>query len=108
MRAPPILASSLAAVLAASSMCGCASLSAALTPEAVHRNATLAYVGLADWVAGDEARGDITPARVIADEAIRLKSWNALTVERAAWATQGPHVPGALDALADSLKPAGL
>ncbi len=98
----------LAAVVAASSLCGCASLSAALTPEAVHRNATLAYIGLADWVAGDEARSDITPARFASDEAIKLKSWDALTVERAAWATQGPHAPGALDALADSLKPAGL
>ena len=74
----------------------------------MHRDATLAYIGLADWVAGDEARSDITPARFATDEAVRLKSWEALTVERAAWATQGPHVPGALDALADSLKPAGL
>lgn len=89
-------------------LCGCASLSAALAPEAVHRDATLAYIGLADWVVGDESRGDITPARFTADEATRLKSWNALIVERAAWATQGPHAPGALDALADSLKPAGL
>ncbi len=104
MRAP----SALAAVLVASSLCGCASLSAALTPEAVHRDATLAYIGVADWVAGDEVRNDITPARFAADEAVKLKSWNALTVERAAWATQGPHAPGALDALADSLKPAGL
>ncbi len=89
-------------------MCGCASLSAALTPEAVHRDATLAYIGLADWVAGDEGRSDITPARFTADEAIRLKGWNVLTVERVAWVAQGPHAPGALDALADSLKPAGL
>ena len=104
MRAPLILA----ACLGASALCGCASLSAALAPEAVHRDATLAYIGLADWVAGDEGRSDITPSRIIADEAIKLKSWDALTVERAAWATQGPHAPGALDALADSLKPAGL
>ena len=104
MRAP----SALVAVLVTSSLCGCASLSAALAPEAVHRDATLAYIGVANWVASDESRGDITPARFAADEAIKLKSWNALTVERAAWATQGPHAPGALDALADSLKPVGL
>ena len=101
-------ATSLAAVLVASSLCGCAGLSAALTPEAVHRDATLAYIGVANWVAGDEARSDITPSRFAADEAVKVKSWNGLTVERAAWATQGPHAPGALVALADSLKPAGL
>ena len=104
MRGPLLLAAGWAAL----AVSGCASLSAALTPSRIHTDATLAYIALANWISGDEAHPGLTPARIAADEARKLKGWNALTVERAIWTSSGPHPATALDTLADSLKPAGL
>jgi hypothetical protein len=88
-------------------LAGCSTLKALATPDQIHAEATLAYIALANWVAGDEARPEAGPARFVADEAKKLQGWNALTVERAIRATHGAQAPTALDALADSLKPAG-
>jgi len=81
-------------------LAGCSSLSAGQVAEKADTDACLAYAAIATTLNAYEARSGVTPAQTAAAEALKLKAWQALLVERQAYAASGTVDLTTLGALA--------
>ena len=92
-----------AILLAAASalyLSGCSATSARMTAERGDTDASLAYAAIATSLNAYEARTGVTATQVASAEALKLKAWEALAVERQTYALAGTVDLTALAAIA--------
>jgi uncharacterized lipoprotein YajG len=80
--------------------------SAAQINEKADTEASLLYAAIATILNGHESLATTTPAQKAHDEAIKLKAWNDLMIERQAYAAGGTVILTALQADQTSAKAA--
>src|ERR1700678_1532313 len=84
----------------AAALAACSTISVKQTAEKADTDASLAYAAIATTLNAYEARAGVTPAQTAAAEALKLKAWEALAVERSTYALAGTVDLTALTALA--------
>lgn len=95
------------ALVAALALTGCGSVPARQVAEKADTDASYAYAGIATTLNAYEARAGVTPAQVAGAEGLKMKAWQALLVERRAYALTGAVDLTALVALAAQAKALG-
>lgn len=93
--------------LCAASLAACSTTDVKRNAERADTAASLAYAAIATSINAYEARGGVTPAQVASAEALKLKAWEALAVERQTYALAGTADLTALTALAVQAKALG-
>src|ERR1700678_348484 len=84
----------------AAALAACSTISVKQTAEKADTDASLAYAAIATTLNAYEARSGVTAAQTSAAEALKLKAWQALLVERQAYAASGAVDLTTLSALA--------
>ena len=87
-------------VVCAASLAACATTDVKRNAERADTAASLAYAAIATSINAYEGRTGVTPAQVAGAEALKLKAWEALAVERQTYALAGTADLTALNALA--------
>ena len=90
----------LAGIIPLALLAGCATAGLKQGAEKADTDASLAYAAIATTINAYEARPGVTPAELANAEALKLKAWEALTVERQTYALAGTVDLTALTALA--------
>jgi hypothetical protein len=85
----------------------CSTTGVKQAPEKADTDASLAYAAIATTVNAYEARAGVTPAQVAGAEALKLKAWEALLIERQTYADAGTVDLTELAALAAQAKALG-
>lgn len=97
----------LAATLAAVALSSCSTAHVEQSAEKADTEASLAYAAIATTITAYEAGAGITPAQLAHAEALKLKAWEALMLERQTYAVAGTVDLTALTALAGQAKDLG-